>query len=83
MASGSKCISVHSQSQSGVSCSCSVSHPVVPLMQASHADLLFNQPHINLSFELPLSIRRSGRAYVLLPAVDGLLPDPPPRAFSS
>jgi hypothetical protein len=60
-----------------------VSHPVVPLVQASHADLLFNQPRMNLSFKLPLSNQRVGAAFVLLPSADVLLPDPPPKAFSS
>jgi hypothetical protein len=71
------------QSHSGVSCSCTVSQPVVPLMQASHADLLFNLPHVNHYFELPVSIRCVGGDFVLLPAVDNLLQDPPPKAFSS
>jgi hypothetical protein len=83
MASGSKCVTGHSRSHSGVSCSCSVSHPTVPLMQASHADLLFNQPRMNLSFKLPLSNRRAGRHFAFLPAPGGRLPDPPPKTFSS
>lgn len=83
MEHGSTRASGANRSQSGVSCSCSVSHSTVPLMQSSHADMCFNLPHAGLSFELPLSIRRAGSSFVFLPAVDGLLPDPPPKTFSS
>jgi len=72
-----------SRSRSGFSCSCSLSQPAVPLMQASHADLLFNLPQANLPFELPLTIRRAGEDFISLPAPDSRLPDPPPKAFSS
>ena len=72
-----------SRSHSGVSCSCSVSHPTVPLMQGSHAEMLFNLPQSNLPFELPVATRRVGRHFVFLPAPAERLPDPPPKAFSS
>lgn len=71
------------QSQSGVSCSCSVSHPNMPLRQASHADMFFNLTQSNLPFELPVATRRVGRHFAFLPAPAERLPDPPPKTFSS
>lgn len=83
LANGSKCGSARSRSHSGFSCSCLVSHPTVPLMQASHSDLFFNLPQSKVAFELPMANQREGRNFSVLPAPAGRLPDPPPKVFSS
>ena len=70
------------QSQSGVSCSCTLSSPVSSIIPASHADLLFNLPQANLIFKLPLSIRCAGTEVAFLAVPEGRLPDPPPKALS-
>ena len=71
------------RSQSGVSCSCSVSNPVSTMRPVSHADLFFNLPQSTLPFELPLANQRAGRDFVFLPAPAENLPDPPPKVSSS
>lgn len=69
--------------RSGLSCSCSLSHPATSPRASSHAELFFNLPQSNLPFQLPLAAEHASRDFTYLPEPVKRLPDPPPRAFSA
>jgi len=69
------------KSHSAVGCSCSLSHP--GSFTISQANFIYARPVYRPISKLTVSVRGISNDFLLVPAVDPSLPDPPPKALSS